>query len=205
MYAHKHWSSISLLFSYEPSNETENPTLVGGAGIPQSLLRFHVEESAYRDYEVGFTSMKYGFLTGPYNDFLHARYRLDEVLRVCEISRMYMAVWRKWLNEFLDEMRKWEDCIEDVTIPSLDDILWELIEMVVEKVDFGDTPPKVYDQPFTAKEEDVYDAFPERYALETHEFVDGEKRNYGGDGTSPVNEDELMDLDIDAVPVPSTS
>lgn len=169
MYAHRHWASINLLFSYEPSNDAENPTLVEEAGIPQSWLRFHVEEGAYIDYEVGFTSMKYEFLTGSYVDFLNARYRLDEVLRTCEISKMDMAIWRTWLDEFLEEMRKWEDCIEDVTVPSLDDILWEVIEMVVEKVDFGDTPPELFDQPHAVDNEDERNPFPVRYAHKTHE------------------------------------
>lgn len=205
-YAPKHWSSINLLFSYKPSNDIENPTLIGGAGIPQSLLRFHVEESAYRDYEVGFASLRYEFLTGTYDDFLNARYRLEEVLQACEISKMDMAIWRRWLEDFLDEMRKWEDYIEDVTIPSLDDILWEVIEMVVERVDFGDTPPKLYDQSPTSKEEEnEYDLFPERYALEILEDADGEKENHAGNGTSLAKDDELMDLDHHAVPMPSSS
>ncbi|KAK2762625.1 hypothetical protein FQN54_000798 [Arachnomyces sp. PD_36] len=162
VHAEKHWTSMNLLFSYKLPDDAENPTLGTGAGIPQTLLNFHVDVDSYREYEAGFGSLKYHFLAGPYDIYLDSREHLQQILATCEVSKMDMVVWRKWLNDFLEEMRKWEDKIHDVKVPSLDDILWEGIEMIVEKVDFGDIPPHIFDQSASDAGEEEYNPFSAR-------------------------------------------
>lgn len=191
----KHWHSMHMLFSFKLPYDAENPTLVPPARIPQSLLRFRVTEDAYHEYTVGFDVLKYDFLTGPYDAYLDARYRLHELLSACEMSEMDMGRWRKWMDNFLEEMRKWEDNIDDVSIPTVDEILNELIEMIVEKVDFTDIPPELYDPPRRISQENEYDAFSAGYAFQFHGDMAGEGEQDGEFGPLLAGNDGQMEVD----------
>ena len=175
-----HVDSVTRLLSYQeqydPKNPLEDitsfgPTLEPTTKIPQPLLHFHVDEDAYREYILGFASMKCGFLNGPYSNYTASREQLLAQMQESQIRKMDMALWTAWVEGFLAEMYKWEERVEKITVPFFKEIVWELIEKVAKRVEMdGGMPDAVKKMGISSADKDEEkDPLAERYAFQVRD------------------------------------
>lgn len=74
---------------------------------------------------------------GPYVDWLRAKSHLEHVIETTgRMNEMNKRQWLRWWQvEFLGEMATWEETLEELILPSWEEIIDEIYQLVRERVD----------------------------------------------------------------------
>ncbi|WEW57849.1 hypothetical protein PRK78_003316 [Emydomyces testavorans] len=135
----EHCSAVDRLLSWadEHANILTN-TLAPPAKIPSFVLKFHVEERAYRDYEQRYRERRNAFYNGALRAWRQARSSCEEMLRGCEIAPMDRMMCWEWWGRFLAEVARWESKLDELVVPGWAWVVEELASLIEERVDLGD-------------------------------------------------------------------
>ncbi|EEP75952.1 predicted protein [Uncinocarpus reesii 1704] len=141
---HEHCSAIDRLLGWglvgARSNNTSKlgVTLTATAKIPSFVLRFHIDEAAYRDYAKRHQAMRESFFKGSLSYWRQTRRNCEVILHKAKISPMDKSMCWDWWNKFLAEVAEWESKLDDLVVPEWDAVLTKLSALVEERVDLGD-------------------------------------------------------------------
>ncbi|KAI9927636.1 hypothetical protein ASPWEDRAFT_186958 [Aspergillus wentii DTO 134E9] len=132
----KHVESIRCLLDWTQNDGVYNPTLAPSPKISADVLHFHVDQRTYDAYVVEYAYMLESFISVPYRNWLKAKVTLERTISSSGMSEMDQCQWRRWWNSaFLAEMAKWESRVEGLVVPSWEEIIDEVYQAILERVD----------------------------------------------------------------------
>lgn len=130
-----HRWSIKRIFDWEAQWDPKDPTLVPSAKIPREVLKFTLDPQHYAKFYKAYSLWIQNFMIGPI--------RAWEKMKPLVITRASQVLtehqyeeWRYWWeNTYMPAMWKWETCLEDLLLPTWEDIVDEVYAMILERVE----------------------------------------------------------------------
>lgn len=131
-----HADSVDRLINWATDMKPHNPTLAPAPKLSPYVLQFHVDQRAYDAFVEEYTRCLEEYVMGPYADWLRAKANLDDVVERSDMNELNLHQWRRWWEgEFLGEMAKWEERLEELVLPSWEEIVDEMYRLILERVD----------------------------------------------------------------------
>jgi hypothetical protein len=81
--------------------------------------------------------MRLAYLNGPYLRWRWRKQQLDNLLAAPSIQEMDRKVNQRWWNEFVEEMAQWDQRVDFLILPTWEEIVTELTELIEERVDLN--------------------------------------------------------------------
>ncbi|PGH23637.1 hypothetical protein AJ80_02243 [Polytolypa hystricis UAMH7299] len=132
------WKLIERILDYDPQQHIDPVT-----GLPVKLPRNSLNLlPAYKydwhkfDYE--WLDAHDEYFRGPRRAWDSAKDYFEEVLMDAEMSHEDGRVAFMWWARYVTEMEEWEDVDDEMWVPSWDEVVEELTNLVKERVDVGE-------------------------------------------------------------------
>ncbi|KAL4807351.1 hypothetical protein BDV18DRAFT_159572 [Aspergillus unguis] len=121
----------------------DGPALAPTAKIPRSVMYLHCSREAYQSWAREYTAGLNTFYNGRYQAYRTAVAEFEEALSATKKGEtMYRYsqivledVQRYWEENFLEEMRKWEEFVPGLELPGYDVVVGEVYRAVEECVE----------------------------------------------------------------------
>lgn len=131
-----HSESIDRLLNWDFDLKPHNPTLAPAAKLSPFVLQFHVDQRAYDTFAGEYTACLEEYIMGPYVNWLRAKSHMEHVIETGAMNEMNKRQWLRWWQvEFLGEMATWEETLEELILPSWEEIIDEIYQLIRERVD----------------------------------------------------------------------
>jgi hypothetical protein len=130
-----HASSIRRLQMWKEQTNPVNPTLAPAAKIPATALGFRLDQRAYDAYVSKYVATLKKFEAIEYKKYCRALNMMKDVASQ-HLGQTDYQRWLLWYNTtFKSAMEKWHIFLKDLTVPSWEDSVDELYDMVVKSVE----------------------------------------------------------------------
>jgi hypothetical protein len=144
----QHVLSMRLLLAWKsewnPIDNTVGPSLSVSAKIPGEVLKILANQQAYNNVAHQHAQMVDNFLRGQFQAWIQARSDIDHLARhlMCNPRSLRynnvqnheaFSVW--YHGRFADAMFEWESCLGQLTLPSFEETIQELRELLHDRVD----------------------------------------------------------------------
>ncbi|KAI9038049.1 uncharacterized protein KD926_011387 [Aspergillus affinis] len=134
-----HCASIDHLLNWPVLHNQDTLTVSHPPKIPPEILSFMVNQSAYEAYMDAFQDEVDQYITGVYEGYGKAKKDLEETIWKSGIGEMNIRMWRQfWEEGFLAQNEKWEEDLRNVVLPEWDEIVDELYQAILERVEGAD-------------------------------------------------------------------
>ncbi|CEL00877.1 hypothetical protein ASPCAL00470 [Aspergillus calidoustus] len=138
-----HSATISRLKRWREDHDTYDPTLAPSAKIPGPVIYLNISRTAYEEWSKDYASVLSEFKNGPYKEYHDSAEDFLAAIRVArdrrKVSHLDYHELILFYRTFMREMTIWEDIIPGLDLPSFSEIVDELYEAVVERVENGET------------------------------------------------------------------
>jgi hypothetical protein len=131
----KHVASLRRLKEWEEQTDPVNPTLAPGAKIPAVALGFHLDQRAYDAYASLYLTTLQKFHAIEWSKYSRIVKNMESAASQYLAGNDYV-IWRSWWKDhFKPAMEEWHIYMEDVNMPSWEDTVDELYDLIVKCVD----------------------------------------------------------------------
>lgn len=134
----KHSRSLQQLFEWKEQCDPANPTLAPAAKIPGAILGFHLNQVAYDTYFTLYFNTLAKFNAIEWSTYCQRMFSIKHVASQQMGHADYMAWLYWWRSEFKPAMSKWQVFVKDVNLPNWEEIVDELYDMIIERVEDSD-------------------------------------------------------------------
>lgn len=130
-----HRWSIKRLFDWKVQWDPKDPTLVPSAKIPREVLKFTLDPQYYAKLYKTYNRWIQNFMIGPIRAWQKMK-PLVITRAMQDLNEYEYREWRYWWDTvYMPAMKKWEECLEDLLLPTWEDIVDEVYVMILERVD----------------------------------------------------------------------
>ncbi|KAJ0417748.1 hypothetical protein BJY00DRAFT_315540 [Aspergillus carlsbadensis] len=139
---HTHSATISRLKRWREDYDTYDPTLAPSPKIPGPAIYLNISQTAYEKWSESYASQLLEFKNGPYKQYHESAEDFLAAIRVArdkrKVSHLDYHELIMFYRTFMREMTIWEDVISRLDLPRFSEIVNELYEAVVERVENGE-------------------------------------------------------------------
>ncbi|OQD67339.1 hypothetical protein PENDEC_c039G00016 [Penicillium decumbens] len=130
-----HQWSIMRLFDWEAQWDPKDPTLISSPKIPRHVLRFTLDPLHYAKFYKTYSLWVQSFIGGPIRAW--EKMKPLVITRASQVLNEYeYQEWRYWWdNTYMPAMWKWEMCLQDLLLPTWEELVDELYAMIIERVE----------------------------------------------------------------------
>lgn len=132
-----HVSSMIRLIIWGKDMNPVNPTISPAAKIPQEMVKLHHDSRNYFAYSMEYTNELEAFINGPYTTWLIAKTDTENLAEELKDKFNHQAWQRWWETDFSNSMWQWEQCLEGLVLPSLEDVMDDVHLMLIDRVEDG--------------------------------------------------------------------
>ncbi|KAJ5084164.1 hypothetical protein NUU61_008743 [Penicillium alfredii] len=112
-----------------------DPTLAPAPKIPRDALKFYVDPLHYATFTTTYIRLISEFVTIPYQKWRGYKSHLEHMASRLMGSFQYQEWRRWWQGTFVDEMWKWEVCMEGLVMPTWEEIIDDVYLMIIDWVE----------------------------------------------------------------------
>lgn len=122
---------------YNSSNSgNSNPTSAPTNKIDPSTLNIYVDQRTYDEFAWNYVQLLERFIEEPYRLWLEAKADVNSRVANANLDEMEYSYWHRfWDLTFLVEMQKWEGRIRGLVLPSWEEMIHHLRQLILEYVD----------------------------------------------------------------------
>ncbi|KAJ5151159.1 uncharacterized protein N7482_010411 [Penicillium canariense] len=131
----KHSQSIRRLLEWTEDYNPMDPTLAAGSKLSCDILEFHMDQVAYATYADLYLMALQRFVNIEWSSYcqkmLHMKLQASQ-----KMNRFDYQAWLYWWHgEFRASMEKWEIYLDNMSIPTWEEIVDELYGLILERVE----------------------------------------------------------------------
>ncbi|KAL2848842.1 hypothetical protein BJY01DRAFT_246219 [Aspergillus pseudoustus] len=135
----RHIATINRLRRWREDYDPCDPTLAPSQKIPHEIIYLHVSRSCYEEWERSYTNLLAAFINGPYQQYHLSAAEFELAILAARnrerISPVDYHELMVFYRTFMGEMSIWEEVIPRLGLPSYGEIVDELFEAVIERVE----------------------------------------------------------------------
>ncbi|KAL2803008.1 hypothetical protein BJX63DRAFT_437323 [Aspergillus granulosus] len=144
----RHIATINRLKLWCKDHDMYDPTLAPSQKIPQEVIYLCVRRTAYEEWAERYANHLSGFINGPYQQYRLSAEGFGTAIWVARergrVSHLEYHELMIFYETFMREMTIWEEIIPHLELPGYEDIVYELFEAVLERVENGERLLEVF-------------------------------------------------------------
>lgn len=131
----KHVFSIHKILSWKEEIKPLDPTLIPAAKIPYDTVGLRVDQKAYDGFAKHYINTLQKFYSVEWPIFCQRMFDMKHAASRQMEHFDYMAWLYWWKTEFKPAMEKWQVYMDDLSLPSYEDTVDDLYDLLVERVE----------------------------------------------------------------------
>ncbi|KAL3467245.1 hypothetical protein BJX64DRAFT_283967 [Aspergillus heterothallicus] len=150
----RHMATMNRLKLWRADHDIYDPTLAPSQKIPLEVFYLRVDRISYEKWAKSYTSLLSAFINGTYQQFHLSAVEFEGSMlaarRGWRISNLDYHELKEFFGLFMREMTAWEEAIPYLALPTYDEIVDELYEAVLERVEDGESMLNAFQRARTA-------------------------------------------------------